>query len=128
MCFCLCVCVCDVLCVVPERARWIEILNLLTFHSFIMCFQNAQVWDAVAQRVPERARWIEILGQALAEAEERRRVAVEGQLVVMVSFVRVCVRVIVCVYYHVCFCVSMGKHWLRQRRGGEWLWKGSWLS
>ena len=44
-----------------------------------------QVWDAVVQRVPERARWIELLGQALDDAEERRREAVEGQLVVMVG-------------------------------------------
>jgi len=45
-----------------------------------------QVWDAVAQRVPERARWIEVLGVSLEEAEEKRRVVVEGQLVTMVRY------------------------------------------
>jgi hypothetical protein len=55
-----------------------------TTYSHARC-AVVQVWDAVVQRVPERARWIELLGQALDDAEERRREAVEGQLVVMVG-------------------------------------------
>lgn len=43
------------------------------------------MWESLAQHVPERARWIEEMGAALGVADERRRLAVEAQLVVMVS-------------------------------------------
>lgn len=49
-----------------------------------LCLHGTQVWDAVAQRVPERARWIDEMGTQLEEEEERRRAAVEGQLVQLV--------------------------------------------
>ena len=45
----------------------------------------AQVGGAISQRVPERVRWIEEAEVALEAAEERRRITVEGQLVIMVS-------------------------------------------